>query len=300
MLGDSGCRVNTTENALQACDDPAAWPFAEIAATAARLAPDLVIHVGDYLYRETACPPTFAGCRGSPWGYGWDAWHADLFVPAAPLMAAAPWIVVRGNHEICARAGQGWFRFLDPRPFDPLRSCDDADADGDADYSPTYAVPIANDTQLDGVRFVARGIPASVESEPQYGQYRAQFEQARALAGDTGKVEPLHLAPPVAGASYHSAMRSRCPATPRCSPSPRRLFGTTYFPAGVVACTARPHPRLSGARASTGHSRRRSSSAYRRRTARPAVARSVPVDLAPAPGDRRCSDDRTPRASASC
>ena len=111
VLGDSGCRVNTTENALQACDDPAAWPFAEIAATAARLAPDLVIHVGDYLYRETACPPTFAGCRGSPWGYGWDAWHADLFVPAAPLMAAAPWIVVRGNHRDLRPRGQGWFRF---------------------------------------------------------------------------------------------------------------------------------------------------------------------------------------------
>ena len=52
--------------------------------------PDLVIHVGDYHYRENACPKDIAGCRDSPWGYGWDAWDADFFVPARPLLAAAP------------------------------------------------------------------------------------------------------------------------------------------------------------------------------------------------------------------
>ncbi|MDW4746763.1 metallophosphoesterase, partial [Escherichia coli] len=82
------------------------------------------LHVGDYHYRENACPPDVAGCQGSPWGYGWDTWQADLFQPAAPLMAAAPWVLVRGNHEECARAGQGWFRFLDPRPYSAARSCD--------------------------------------------------------------------------------------------------------------------------------------------------------------------------------
>jgi hypothetical protein len=29
-------------------------------------------------------------------------------------LAAAPWVVVRGNHELCSRAGPGWFYFLDP------------------------------------------------------------------------------------------------------------------------------------------------------------------------------------------
>jgi hypothetical protein len=28
----------------------------------------------------------------------------------------APWVVVRGDHESCSRAGGGYFRFLDPRP----------------------------------------------------------------------------------------------------------------------------------------------------------------------------------------
>jgi hypothetical protein len=102
------------EDAWQACNDPEAWTFAEVARAAAAAHPDLVLHVGDYHYRENACPEGHAGCAGSPWAYGWDAWDADFFTPAAPLLAAAPWVMVRGNHEECARAGQGWWLLLDP------------------------------------------------------------------------------------------------------------------------------------------------------------------------------------------
>ncbi|HEY8253207.1 MAG TPA: hypothetical protein VIG39_01125, partial [Rhizomicrobium sp.] len=66
VVGDTGCRIKGA--ALQACNDPAAWPFPLVAAAAAKLKPDLVIHVGDYLYRESACPAGNAGCAGSPWG----------------------------------------------------------------------------------------------------------------------------------------------------------------------------------------------------------------------------------------
>jgi hypothetical protein len=114
IFGDTGCRISRDE--LQDCDDPAAWPFPKIAAAAAKARPDLVIHVGDYHYREVRCPVGRKGCAGSPSGYGFDAWNADFFEPAAPLLAAAPWIMVRGNHEDCARAGEGWIRFLDVRP----------------------------------------------------------------------------------------------------------------------------------------------------------------------------------------
>ena len=114
VFGDTGCRLD--RNALQDCDSPAAWPFARIAAAAAKARPDLVIHVGDYHYREVQCPAEHSGCARSPWGYGFDAWYADFFEPAAPLLAAAPWIMVRGNHEDCARAGEGWIRFLDRLP----------------------------------------------------------------------------------------------------------------------------------------------------------------------------------------
>src|SRR5580693_3599603 len=58
-----------------------------------------------------------------PGAYGWDSWNADFFEPAVPLLAAAPWIMVRGNHEDCSRAGEGWFRFMDRAPFE--KSCRD-------------------------------------------------------------------------------------------------------------------------------------------------------------------------------
>src|SRR5438034_665211 len=38
-----------------------------VTTAAAKLKPDLVIHVGDYLYRESACLPGNQGCAGSPW-----------------------------------------------------------------------------------------------------------------------------------------------------------------------------------------------------------------------------------------
>lgn len=114
VFGDTGCRLD--RNAMQDCNDPAAWPFPKIVAAAAKSRPDLVIHVGDYHYREVPCPAERAGCARSPSGYGFDAWSADFFGPAAPLFAAAPWVMVRGNHEDCARAGEGWVRFLDWRP----------------------------------------------------------------------------------------------------------------------------------------------------------------------------------------
>ncbi|MBI1778377.1 MAG: metallophosphoesterase [Proteobacteria bacterium] len=115
VIGDTGCRLKEGDP-VQACNDPAGWPFPHLAQAAASARPDLVIDVGDYHYRETACPPAHAGCQGSPFGYGWDAWEADFFKPATPLLAAAPWVMTRGNHEDVARAGEGWSRFLDYGP----------------------------------------------------------------------------------------------------------------------------------------------------------------------------------------
>jgi hypothetical protein len=117
IFGDTGCRLKTGDP-WQACNDPRAWPFAKVAALAAAARPDLVIHVGDYEYREDPCPAGNNGCAGSPAGYGIEPWNADFFAPSAPLFAAAPWIMVRGNHEDCSRAGEGWFRFLDPSPME--------------------------------------------------------------------------------------------------------------------------------------------------------------------------------------
>jgi predicted phosphodiesterase len=134
VVGDTGCRVEP--NWAQACDDPTKWAFAEVAATAAAEKPDLIIHVGDYIYREKPCPTLIQpACVGTPSGDNWPTWAADFFTPAAPLLAAAPMIVVRGNHETCSRAGVGYSRHLSPDAFDPDMPCPQKD--------PTYSVTIA-------------------------------------------------------------------------------------------------------------------------------------------------------------
>jgi hypothetical protein len=146
VIGDTGCRLKGKE--FQDCNDAQAFPFARVAASAAAWKPDLVIHVGDFHYREDPCPADRPGCAGSPFGYGWDAWNADFFAPARTLLAAAPWVVARGNHESCWRGGQGWSRFLDPHPYTTDTSCDDPAKDNIADYSDPYAVPLGGDAQL--------------------------------------------------------------------------------------------------------------------------------------------------------
>jgi hypothetical protein len=185
VIGDTGCRIKASDNVFQACNDAAQWPFAAVADAAAASAPDLVIHAGDYHYRETACPPGDAGCAGSPWGYGWDAWEADFFAPAAKLLAAAPWIVVRGNHESCARAGQGWWRLLDPRPLASRQDCNDPANDPVGDYSEPYAVPLGTgddaDTQFIVFDSSLVGITALPPSSAMHVNYRAQLERAFAL-----------------------------------------------------------------------------------------------------------------------
>jgi hypothetical protein len=132
VIGDTGCRLKGSY--IQACNDPAQWPFKQLAERLAADKPDLIIHVGDYHYRETPCPKGVAGCAGSPSGDTWDAWRADFFAPAAKLLPVAPWLTVRGNHEDCARGGKGWSRTLEPAPFDVERGCNG--------QTPLYAVQL--------------------------------------------------------------------------------------------------------------------------------------------------------------
>ena len=114
IFGDTGCQV--TDFAVQACNDPQAWPFATVARLAAAQKPDLVIHVGDYYYRERPCPLDLKACAGTPSGDHWGPWEAEFFDPAAPLLKAAPWVFARGNHESCKRGGRGWYALLDAGP----------------------------------------------------------------------------------------------------------------------------------------------------------------------------------------
>jgi hypothetical protein len=183
ILGDTGCRISIG-NVYQACGDPTQWPFPVIATEAAAMQPDLVLHVGDYEYRDNPCPPGNTACAGQPWGYGTDAWLADFFAPAAPLLGAAPWVMVRGNHEVCNRAGQGWFRYLDPNPFDTtdVKTCDNPSFDATptgGNFNDPWAVSFG-DTQF--VIFDSSNVSKSAYSPAAFQPYTTELAEAAALA----------------------------------------------------------------------------------------------------------------------
>src|ERR1700761_6909135 len=121
VIGDTGCRVKGSF--IQNCDDPAAWPLKAVAAQISSAKPDLIVHVGDYLYRESKCPSPSEGCEG-PYGDNWLTWNADFFAPASEALGVAPWAFSRGNHESCERAWKGWFYYLYPGPVPA--SCEDS------------------------------------------------------------------------------------------------------------------------------------------------------------------------------
>jgi len=112
FIGDTGCRV--TEYQWQGCNEPDGWPFRRVIAAGMDRDVDLVVHVGDYHYREKPCPDAKSGCNGTPWGDNWQTWEAEFFKPAKPLLETAFWIMARGNHEDCKRAGTGWLHFFEP------------------------------------------------------------------------------------------------------------------------------------------------------------------------------------------
>ncbi len=155
VMADTGCRMNGPRGGdgsnQQDCHSPVAFPLRFLATYEALFRPDLVVHVGDYFYRDTDCMNAFPGCndpaspRFEPWGDNWTSWNADLFSPANVLLAAAPWVMVRGNHESCNRGAQGWYRLLDPRPYPNADKSPFTCSKGSPyDFSPTYVVPVAD------------------------------------------------------------------------------------------------------------------------------------------------------------
>ncbi|MBF0159858.1 MAG: metallophosphoesterase [Magnetococcales bacterium] len=112
IVGDSGCRDRA---GVQTCED-GSWPFAQ------RIPHDIasqirqqgtgavIIHTGDVKYRGGKDDSDKAGLS-------WRNWQQEFFSPAAPLLAMAPWVIARGNHELCnsyGRNGPGWFYLFDP------------------------------------------------------------------------------------------------------------------------------------------------------------------------------------------
>jgi hypothetical protein len=110
VLGDTGCRLPTSPTAIRPATT-GAYPFARIAAAAAAWKPDLVIHVATTTTVKTPARPA---TPVAPAALGlWLGCLAGRFLRARRnLLEAAPWIMARGNHENCARAGQGYWRWL--------------------------------------------------------------------------------------------------------------------------------------------------------------------------------------------
>jgi hypothetical protein len=152
LVGDSGCRGDTKDKPQPCTGDGFAnvWPFGTMADEEVANRPDLIVHVGDYNYRGTprgmVVPTRVSGyardmpvsfydtgdlddedepdlpigaaywsqnMEGSPIPDKWAFWRDDFFLPATRLLPVAPWLLSRGNHELCSRAGPGWFFLLD-------------------------------------------------------------------------------------------------------------------------------------------------------------------------------------------
>jgi hypothetical protein len=138
VVGDSGCKPADQDGCTLGSKS---WPFQQIAHSAAAAKPDIVLHMGDYNYRGTPGHVTINGQKQAVYDAGdntgsvscqlagpyhgqnsqgsadpdrWNNWWLDFFQPAAELLAAAPWVIARGNHELCSRAGPGWFYLLAP------------------------------------------------------------------------------------------------------------------------------------------------------------------------------------------
>jgi hypothetical protein len=135
LVGDTGCKGDASGTGMkvtpldepeeeeetsppgtsqQNCLSKSDWPFSTIVKHAAAQEPDLVIHVGDYVYVKEK---------------SWKQWRYQFFEPARKLLLAAPWIFVRGNHETCGdRHGAAFFYLLDPRKDISCASADDHSA----------------------------------------------------------------------------------------------------------------------------------------------------------------------------
>lgn len=235
VIGDTGCRLKASENDFQPCNDAYGWPFPRVLAQALQLKPDLVVHVGDYHYRESPCPADMAGCAGSPWGYGDDTWQADLFQPAKALLAAAPWVFVRGNHEACNRAGQGWLRYLDATP-GAARRCETTMASGQVnpgDFTPPFAVPLSPRSQLivfDSAEIGGGKVP---RDSADWARWRQQLDVVATLAAD--RAQSLFLSHHPSLAFAPSLLGS--PGLPRSGLTPllQDAFGPRLYPPGVQA-----------------------------------------------------------------
>lgn len=232
-----------------------ALPFKIMADKGAEKNPDLVLHMGDFNYRGTSgkthftqkdtngkltqevqwpydagdglSAPEHCGQKPSTPFYSqsasnsnrpdvWQNWHDDLFKPAGKLMLSAPWLVTRGNHELCSRAGPGYFYFLDPHsnltPGDKQMSCPTPDVNKDAKENslqiPSYKVSFNN---LDVVVVDSANACDAFTNSPFEAVYKKVMKDVNKLAKDDTQPTWLVTHRPIWGIdSYESGTSTAC------------------------------------------------------------------------------------------
>jgi len=233
VMADTGCRLNgalaTNGANQQNCHSPAAFPLSYVTQYEATFKPDVILQVGDWFYRDTACTGASwcttnqASAAYETWGDTFDSWDADVFFPMQTLLAAAPWVMVRGNHESCGRGARGWFALLDPFPYNfnnvvcaktgtypaPAGNA----ATYTADFEPTYVVP------LNGVNFLV---------------HDSSFANDSAVDTNTSENYDIDLS------NVINTLASLSPNTPAVFATHKPTFGLSFgsAPAGCAASTS--------------------------------------------------------------
>lgn len=98
LLGDTGCGE---------CKKPSEW---ELQSNAENMRGDLFIHLGDFVYKKEKGPEK----KVEKYADTWKQWDFEFLNPAQKLFAKAPLVFIRGNHESCKAAHEGYRRFFDP------------------------------------------------------------------------------------------------------------------------------------------------------------------------------------------
>ena len=242
VLGDTGCRLQNG-NGTQSCNDPdpngtdTPYPFAAVAAVAAQN-PDLALHVGDDAYRNNPCPAGQGyNCGGSPWGFGWNTWQADLFARCEAARRRSLDHDRRKPRAVQPRR-QGWYRFLDTSPYDTtgVHTCDNPANDATAaggNWSDLFLVNINSSTQV--VVF------DTANAKPQFAEPGAgdrsrvpgSSRPTRASLRRPATCSPLRRCPSTSGRTTtpSSGTRRHLPTNPiPVVPVMNSVFPGTYFP----------------------------------------------------------------------
>ena len=143
-IGDTGCRgLPSGEHGrkLQSCHDQTVngkyhrdeWDFPELMTQVETVTldngdsakPDIFLHVGDYRYFWEDYKDTYGNRLHAVDNLGY--WLQEFLSPAQKPLTLAPWVLLRGNHELCPGGkwyGHGWYYLFGDVNW-PQQACND-------------------------------------------------------------------------------------------------------------------------------------------------------------------------------